>query len=111
MALKRLKQTICRLKPEQRRRLGDWLREQIRLDEEPAPPSQPRREVVEEREGKNLSYRLEKVRCGKKGCKCADGAPHGPYWYAYWSEAGKTKSRYVGKKPPVIKARRTAKAS
>jgi hypothetical protein len=111
VGLTQLKQTIRRLKPEQRRRLGEWLREQLRSDEEQARPSPRRREVVEEREGKNLTYRLEKVRCGKKGCKCADGEPHGPYWYAYWSEAGKTKSRYVGKKPPGMKARRTAHVS
>lgn len=40
------------------------------------------------------------VRCGKKGCRCARGELHGPYWYAYWTEGGKTKSQYVGKEPP-----------
>ncbi|MBD2080506.1 DUF6788 family protein [Leptolyngbya sp. FACHB-17] len=45
-------------------------------------------------------YQLELVRCGKAGCKCAgiDGELHGPYWYAYWRENGKLKSRYVGKR-------------
>ena len=34
------------------------------------------------------------VRCGKDNCtRC----PHGPYWYAYWSEGGRRRSRYVGK--------------
>lgn len=111
VALTQLKQTIRRLRPEQRRRLSEWLREQLLRDEEPARPSPPRREVVEERESKNLTYRLEKVRCGKKGCKCADGELHGPYWYAYWSEGGKTKSRYVGKKPAGKKPRRKAQVS
>jgi hypothetical protein len=111
VALTQLKQMIRRLRPEQRRRLGEWLREQIHGDEEQSPPSPPQREVVEEREGKNLTYRLEKVRCGKKGCKCAGGELHGPYWYAYWSEAGKTKSRYVGKKPTGMKKRRKAEVS
>lgn len=46
------------------------------------------------------TYRLEGVRCGNKNCKCAAGQLHGPYWYAYWSEGGKTKSQYVGKKLP-----------
>lgn len=58
------------------------------------------REVVRtERIGDRL-YQLERVRCGKVGCKCdgKDGALHGPYWYSYWREDGKLKSRYVGKK-------------
>jgi hypothetical protein len=34
------------------------------------------------------------VRCGKESCtRC----PHGPYWYAYWREDGRRRSRYVGK--------------
>ncbi|HEX2295291.1 MAG TPA: hypothetical protein VHN37_08285 [Actinomycetota bacterium] len=44
-----------------------------------------------------VTYRLESVRCGKPGCtKC----PHGPYWYAYWREDGKVRSRYIGTQPP-----------
>jgi hypothetical protein len=44
-----------------------------------------------------VSFRQEMVRCGKQGCtKC----PHGPYWYAYWREGGRTRSRYVGKRLP-----------
>ncbi len=53
--------------------------------------------VVEERQRGDKTYRLEYTRCGKAGCKCVAGNLHGPYWYAYWTEAGKTKSRYVGK--------------
>lgn len=42
----------------------------------------------------DVSMRQQMVRCGKMGCtRC----PHGPYWYAYWSEGGKRRSRYVGK--------------
>ena len=41
-----------------------------------------------------VSMRQQMIRCGKRACtKC----PHGPYWYAYWTENGKRKSRYVGK--------------
>lgn len=41
-----------------------------------------------------VSLRNQMVRCGKQGCtKC----PHGPYWYAYWTEEGKRRSRYVGR--------------
>lgn len=41
-----------------------------------------------------VHLRQQEVRCGKSGCtKC----PHGPYWYAYWTENGKRRSRYVGR--------------
>jgi hypothetical protein len=41
-----------------------------------------------------VRLRSQLVKCGKDSCtKC----PHGPYWYAYWWEDGKRKSRYVGK--------------
>ncbi|MGZ4103805.1 MAG: hypothetical protein ACXVQY_01800 [Actinomycetota bacterium] len=45
-----------------------------------------------------VTYRLEPVRCGKEGCtRC----PHGPYWYAYWREDGRLRSRYIGKQLPA----------
>jgi hypothetical protein len=44
-----------------------------------------------------VTYRQESVRCGKNGCtRC----PHGPYWYAYWREDGRLRSRYIGKTLP-----------
>lgn len=44
-----------------------------------------------------VSFRQQNVRCGKEGCtRC----PHGPYWYAYWREDGKMRSRYIGKELP-----------
>lgn len=46
----------------------------------------------------STTYQLERVFCGKEGCsKCAQGIGHGPYYYAYWRENGKTKSKYIGK--------------
>lgn len=43
--------------------------------------------------GHKVTYRLEEVRCGKANCtRC----PHGPYWYAYWREDGRVRSRYLG---------------
>lgn len=47
----------------------------------------------------NKTYQQEYVRCGKPTCKkCKDGAQgHGPYWYAYWTENGKTRKEYIGK--------------
>ena len=44
-----------------------------------------------------VTFRQELVRCGKDGCTTC---PHGPYWYAYWREDGRTRSRYVGKHLP-----------
>lgn len=46
----------------------------------------------------SVSYRLETVRCGKPGCKTC---PHGPYWYAYYRDGDKLKSRYIGKERPA----------
>lgn len=53
-------------------------------------------DTTEEREP-GVTYRLETVRCGKPGCsRC----PHGPYWYAYYREGGKLRSRYIGRELP-----------
>ena len=42
----------------------------------------------------NVRLREQWIKCGKVNCtRC----PHGPYWYAYWTESGTRKSRYVGK--------------
>jgi hypothetical protein len=34
-------------------------------------------------------------RCGKPGCRCAGGDPHGPYAYFAAKTAGRGRSRYV----------------
>ncbi len=76
---------------ERLREMKDYIDARIRALESQQPEDGPsgKREVVA-----SVTYRLEKVRCGKKGCK---KCPHGPYWYAYWKENGKTKSKYIGK--------------
>jgi hypothetical protein len=51
------------------------------------------REVLDVQTTGSTTYRLERVSCGKN-CK---GCPHGPYWYGYWREGGKTHSKYIGK--------------
>lgn len=44
--------------------------------------------------GPAVGLRRQWVKCGKEACtRC----PHGPYWYASWREAGKRRSRYIGK--------------
>jgi hypothetical protein len=35
------------------------------------------------------------VRCGRPGCRCARGQPHGPYFYRFWREAGRLRKAYV----------------
>lgn len=77
---------IRRLDPYDLRRLQMLIRGLL-MEEEPAG-----REDV----GK-VSFRQEHVRCGKVTCR---SCPHGPYWYAYWREDGRTRSRYVGKTLP-----------
>jgi hypothetical protein len=48
-----------------------------------------------------VSMRRQHVKCGKPTCsRC----PHGPYWYAYWWEDGKRRSRYIGKLDDVPEA-------
>lgn len=50
--------------------------------------------AIDTGEQPSVSLRKQMVRCGKLGCtKC----PHGPYWYAYWTEEGRRRSKYVGR--------------
>ncbi len=60
--------------------------------------TQVKGERLSERTIGSLTFRYETVRCGKPNCtKC----PHGPYWYVYWKENGRTRSRYVGRRLPL----------
>jgi hypothetical protein len=53
--------------------------------------------------GLSITYRQQYRKCGSPRCRtCATGAPgHGPYWYAFWTEGGRTHSRYLGKDRPL----------
>jgi len=75
------------LDPYDLRRLQIVIRGLLDSDESTAGP----------RTGK-VTFRQQTVRCGKKGCT---SCPHGPYWYAYWREDGRMRSRYVGKELPA----------
>lgn len=90
---------------EQKRALGVWLQDLIVQEDR----KERRRSQVSKREASQGSdhrtYRRVSIRCGKEGCKCNEGKLHGPYWYAYWSEQGKTRSQYIGKKLPKRKPR------
>jgi hypothetical protein len=48
-----------------------------------------------------VKLRRQWVRCGKASCR---SCPHGPYWYAYWTENGRRRSRYVGKLDDIPEA-------
>ncbi len=44
--------------------------------------------------GPDVKIRKKMVRCGKVSCQAC---PHGPYVYAYWSEDGRQRSKYLGR--------------
>lgn len=44
-----------------------------------------------------VRYRQKRVSCGKATCTAC---PHGPYWYAHWTEEGRRRSRYIGAELP-----------
>ena len=78
---------IRRLDAYDLRRLQMLIRGLLVSDDPPGPG---------ERKGK-VTFRQQSVRCGKEGCtRC----PHGPYWYAYWREGGRVRSRYIGRELP-----------
>ncbi|HEX6209027.1 MAG TPA: hypothetical protein VF058_11810 [Actinomycetota bacterium] len=59
-------------------------------------------QVEEPARAGKVTYRQELVRCGRESCgRC----PHGPYWYAYWREDGRLRSRYIGKDLPEDRPR------
>lgn len=66
-----------------------------------------RRSTARKKHGRRY-LELERVNCGKKGCKkCAGGERHGPYWYLYRPKkdgTGRT-SEYVGRVLPETLAR------
>src|SRR3954454_17957592 len=38
---------------------------------------------------------IDYKRCGKAGCRCTAGTPHGPYHYLRWREGTVQRRRYV----------------
>ena len=44
--------------------------------------------------------------CGKAGCRCGRGQPHGPYWSLRWREGATHRRRYV--RPADVAAVRAA---
>lgn len=106
MKLRDAKKSLVGLTPGQLRKLDEWLRELIERAEEEGRERVPnKRDSREKKQAGQKTYRLERVRCGSQKCKCAAGELHGPYWYVYWTEGGRTRSQYVGKKLPPKKNR------
>ncbi|MCT7955716.1 hypothetical protein [Laspinema palackyanum] len=94
---KTIREQILPLSISEKRSLLIWLQETIKDEEWTPPPVKSGRQVVGEPVKTSKGYRRQElVRCGKATCK---SCPHGPYWYEYWSEGGKRRSKYVGKNP------------
>jgi len=53
--------------------------------------------------GAHVTYSRQFRRCGKTDCPACShgGAGHGPYWYAYWREDGRVRTRYLGRRLPA----------
>lgn len=101
MNLRELKRAVSALPPRKLKRLDSWLHELIAAtDAQEHARAAARRMARKGQQTIKKTYRLERVRCGSKNCKCAEGQMHGPYWYAYWTEGGRTRSQYIGKKLP-----------
>jgi hypothetical protein len=51
---------------------------------------------------RDATFIRQHINCGKRRCGTCGGRryEHGPYWYAYWWEDGRTRSAYVGKSLP-----------
>jgi hypothetical protein len=39
--------------------------------------------------------RPQRTRCGSRGCRCARGELHGPYYYRFWREGSRLRKAYV----------------
>lgn len=76
--------------------LKSVIKERKQSDATPIPLKKGR-ELVESLSVGSTVYRLEKVKCGKKKCKCTQGKLHGPYWYSYHWNGKKLSSTYIGK--------------
>ena len=90
-----------RLDPAEFREMSDMISDIQRERAEARHRKLAQRRSAARKKARNKRYlRLERVKCGKKGCKkCASGELHGPYWYLYRPKqngSGRT-SEYVGK--------------
>lgn len=98
-----LKRELKKLSVEELQELLAYIQTLLEEHQEGFQPSKPEPEVLQEIRRGKVVYRQQWVKCGKPGCKCAQGKLHGPYWYAYWWENGKTRSKYIGKSLKELK--------
>lgn len=106
--LERLKGHLSKLAPEDLQVLIPYLQELVaEVDPVKIPPQKRDLDVVKEERTRRVVYRQEYVKCGKKGCHCAEGQGHGPYWYAYYRSprSGRVVSKYLGKEKKELKPR------
>jgi hypothetical protein len=93
------RKALSALTLDQLKELNGLVRQYIQKAKEGEKGRAPRKRGVDKKIRDNKTYRQIFTRCGKENCKCAKGsAGHGPYWYAFWSEQGITKCKYIGKK-------------
>jgi hypothetical protein len=59
----------------------------------PPEPREFRYMTVDPRDLERVCLVRERVRCGKPGCRCLNGAKHGPYWYLRYEEWDRTARR------------------
>ena len=99
MTLKEVKEGIAELSRAELERLDKWIHARmLRLEKQEAKSAEKRRrEILREEKRGSWVYQQVAVRCGKAGCKCNEGQPHGAYWYAYRREGRKVVSKYIGK--------------
>ncbi len=114
-ATERVKHVLAQLPRDDQLALAEYLNEILVTEEEAEALLASERVVATVTAGRpkaaskppTVTYREERVKCGKKGCtKC----PHGPYVYKYWREDGRLRKRYVGK-PNVHQTRIDGTAS
>ncbi len=98
MTLREVKLMAAQLRGDDLRRLDQWIHDRLgRLTQEESAEKKSRRDVIDVVKKGGWTYQLESVRCGKEGCHCNEGQGHGPYWYGYRKEGGRTTSKYIGK--------------
>ena len=97
MTTRELKKEIEGLNLTDAQKLEEWLRERIKILKKEEKQKTSKRQILKEERRGSWIYQQIAVRCGKPGCKCNEGEPHGAYWYGYRREGGKMISKYIGK--------------